>query len=111
MKMRDAHLQVYEKNSFKYSSSCIFPSFLRTLHDYFFRRGFESVRAKYKQKVVLLVICLLNYDSSTSTSFMLNVAFDVVLGTVFVKYIGIYCDTKITETFFFSQPVCFVCTF
>ena len=69
MKMRYANLQVYEKNFFKY--------LLRTDHDYFFRRGFDSVRAKktfrkYKQKVVLLVIYLFNYDSSKSTSFMLK---------------------------------------
>ena len=40
---------------------------------------------EYKQKVVLLVIYLFNYDSSKSTFFMLNIAFDVVLGTVFVN--------------------------
>ena len=36
---------------------------------------------KYKGKVV---IYLFNYDSSKSTFFMLNMAFDVFLGTVFV---------------------------
>ena len=44
-----------------------------------------SFRRKYKQKVVLLVIYLFNYDSSKSTSFMLNVAFDFVLSTVIIK--------------------------
>ena len=89
MKLRDTNLQVSEKNShILLHVFCL--HFLRTHPDYFFRRGFESERTKfsfrkYKQKVVLLVIFLFNYDSSKSTSFMLNVAFDVVLSTVFVK--------------------------
>ena len=49
MKLRDANLQVYEKNSFTYPPSfnifCF--HFLRTRRDYFFRRGFENVRVKY----------------------------------------------------------------
>ena len=40
-----------------------------------------------------------------STSFILDVAFDFVLSTVFVKYYRLSCNTNITETFFFSQPV------
>ena len=40
----------------------------------------------FQGKVVLLVIYLLIQDSSKSTIFMLNMAFDVLLGTVFVKY-------------------------
>ena len=49
--------------------------FLRTHHNYFFRKGFESVQAqfffrKYMQKVVLLLIYMFNYDSSKSTFFM-----------------------------------------
>ena len=66
--------------------------FLRTNHDNFFGRGLESVRAQFlsgniniKQKGALLVIYLSNYDSSKSTSFMLNVEFEVVLKTVFAK--------------------------
>ena len=47
MKLRDASLQVYEKNSFTYPPSCILPSFSRNAclhflemhHDYFFQRG------------------------------------------------------------------------
>ena len=35
--------------------------------------------------VILLVIYLFNYDTSKSTSFMLNVAFDFVLGKDFLK--------------------------
>ena len=39
-----------------------------------------------QRKVVLLVIYLFNRDSSKSIIFMLNMAFDVLLGAVFVKY-------------------------
>ena len=110
--------------------------FLRIQHDYFFQRGFESVRAeflfrKYIRKAVLfkkvyyqkgggvlskrcsqrpwhecfpanfakflrtpfltedlrglLLIYLFNYDSSKITFVMLNMAFDVLLSTVFIK--------------------------
>ena len=40
---------------------------------------------KYKEKVVLLVIYLFNYDSPKSTFFMLDMAFHIVSSTVFVK--------------------------
>ena len=40
----------------------------------------------FQWKVVLLVIYLFNHDSSKSTIFMLNMAFDVLLRAVFVKY-------------------------
>ena len=40
MKLRDANLQVYEKNSFTHP-------LLRMHHDYFFRRSFESVRTQF----------------------------------------------------------------
>ena len=40
----------------------------------------------YQRKVVLLVIYLFNNDSSESTIFMLNMAFDALLSEVFVKY-------------------------
>ena len=40
----------------------------------------------FQRKVVLLVIYLFNHDSSKSTIFMLNMAFDVLLNAVFVKY-------------------------
>ena len=39
-----------------------------------------------QQKVVLLVIYLPNHDSSKSTIFLLNMAFDVLLSAVLVKY-------------------------
>ena len=40
----------------------------------------------FQQKVVLLVIYLFNHDTSKSTIFMLNMAFDIFLSAVFVKY-------------------------
>ena len=39
----------------------------------------------FQRKAVLLVIYLFNHDSSTSTIFLLDMAFDVHLNTVFVK--------------------------
>ena len=54
--------------------------FLRTHHDYFFRRAFESVRVKFLSGNISKKQCyLLNYNSSKSTSFILNVAFVFVL--------------------------------
>ena len=40
----------------------------------------------FQRKVVLLVIYLFNHDSSKSTIFMLDMAFDILLSAVFVKY-------------------------
>ena len=40
----------------------------------------------FQREVVLLVIYLFNHDSSKSTIFMLNMAFDILLSAVFVKY-------------------------
>ena len=40
----------------------------------------------FQRKAAVLVIYLLNHDSSKSTIFMLNMAFDVLLSAVFVKY-------------------------
>ena len=39
--------------------------------------------------LLLFVVYLFNYDSSKSTLFMLNMAFDALLSTVFVKYVRI----------------------
>ena len=53
----------------------------------------------FQRKVVLLVIYLFNHDSSKSTIFVLNMAFDVLLSAVFVKYSKlesfVSCDTKL----------------
>ena len=82
--------------------------FLRMHHDYFFRKGFENVQTQFLsrniRKAVLLVIYLFNYDSSKSTFFMLNMAFDVLSSTVFVKKkleFFVSCKIKITRTSFF----------
>ena len=40
----------------------------------------------FQRKVVLFVIYLFNHDSSKSTTFILNMVFDVLLSAVFVKY-------------------------
>ena len=40
----------------------------------------------FQWKAVVLVIYLFNHDSSKSTIFMLNMASDVLLSVVFVKY-------------------------
>ena len=80
MKLRDASLQVYEENFFTHpfmyfifiASECITitssEESLKVWECNFFQR-----------KVVLLVIYLFNHDSSKSTIFMLNMAFDVLL--------------------------------
>ena len=53
MKLRDVNLQVNEKNAFRYPPSCVLPSFSQNassklhLYNYFFRRGFESLRAHF----------------------------------------------------------------
>ena len=40
----------------------------------------------FQRKLALLVIYLFSHDSSKSTTFMLNMAFDILLSAVFVKY-------------------------
>ena len=46
MKLWDANPQVYEKNSPRYSPSCILPSVSKNASR-FFRKGFESMRSKF----------------------------------------------------------------
>ena len=99
MNLRDTNLQLNEKNSFTNPPSCILPSFSKNASRLPFPKRLLKCASKsaffrkYKQNVVLLVTYLLNYDSSKSTSFMLHVAFGFVLSMVFVKSIGIYCNT------------------
>ena len=67
--------------------------FLRRHHNYFLWSDFEGAWAQFlsgntseKCKLqVSLVIYQFNYDSSKSPFFMFNMAFDVVLSTVFFK--------------------------
>ena len=57
----------------------------------------------FQRKVVLLVIYLFNLDSSKSTIFMLNMAFDYLLSEVFVKYSKlesfVYCNRLLALCF------------
>ena len=90
MKLHDANLGVYKKNSLAYPPSCFLLSFSRNasrllLPMKLLKCASKIYFRKYKQKVVLLVIYLLSYDFSKSIFLMLNVAFDCVLSKVFVK--------------------------
>ena len=90
MKLRDANLQVYQKNSLTYPPSWILPSFSKNTWRLLLPKTLSKCASKTslrknKRKVVLLVTYLFNYDLSKSTSFMLNLAFDFVSSTIFVK--------------------------
>ena len=88
-----------EENSFTNPPSCILPSFSKNASRLLLPKRLLKVCEqknffrKNEQRVVLLVIYLLNSIHLKSTSFMLNMAFRFVLSTVFVKEIGIYCNT------------------
>ena len=87
MKLRDANLQVNKKNSSTHPPSCIFLSFSKNKSRLHLRKSLRKCVktisfSKYQRKVVLLVNYLFNYDS---TFFTLNMEFDVLLSTVFVK--------------------------
>ena len=62
----------------------------------------------FQRKVVLLVIYLFNHDSSKSTIFMLNMAFDVLLSAVFVKYSKLESFVSCNVNFLLFV---FICTF
>ena len=71
--------------------SCILPSFSQNASLLILTKGLSKCAStisfrKYKWKLVLLVIYLFQYSSTKSNFFMLNMTFDVVLSTVFVKY-------------------------
>ena len=89
MKLRDANLQVYEENSFTHPPSCILPSFPQNASQLLSKEALKVCEhisfREYKWKVVLLVIYLFNDDLSKSTFLMLNMAFNVLFRTVFVK--------------------------
>ena len=69
----------------------------------------------FQRKVVLLVIYLFNHDSSKSTIFMLNMAFDVLLSAVFVKYSKlesfVSCDTKLFALHSVPKPFKYINSF
>ena len=90
MKLRDANLQLYEKKLFHTSFfmyfAFIFSKCIKiTSSEGVWKCASTISFRKYKLKVVLLVIYLFNYDPSESAVFMLNMAFDVHLSTVFIK--------------------------
>ena len=80
MKLRDASLQVYEKELLHISSFMYFA--------FIFSECITITSSKealkvcehnfFQRKVVLLVIYLFNHDSSKSTIFVLNMEFDAV---------------------------------
>ena len=87
MKLRDASLQVYEKTLLKSSFRYFAIIFSECITITSSEEGLKVCECNFFQrKVVLLVIYLFNHDSSKSTIFMLNMAFDVLLSAVFVKY-------------------------
>ena len=88
MKLRDASLQVYEKELLHISSFMYFAFIFSECITITSSEEALKVYAHnfFQWKVVLLVIYLFNHDSSKSTIFMPNVAFDVLLSAVFVKY-------------------------
>ena len=120
MKLQDANLQVNEKKLFLTSS---FMHFTFTFSEYsrliFPKRLWKWASTisfrKYKRKVVLLVIYLFNYDSSKSTFFMLNMAFDVLFLTFWVQFLlyklefFVSCNSISTSTSFFL--LCVSCKF
>ena len=86
--------QVNEETSFTHPPSCILPSFSKNTSRLLLRKSLSKCAStisfrKCKRKLVLLVNYLFNYDSSQSTFFMLNMEFNVLLSTAFVKWIGI----------------------
>ena len=87
MKLRGASLQVYKENSFTYLFIYFTFIFSECITIASSEEGLKVCEYNFFQrKVVLLVIYLFNHDSSKSTIFMLNMAFDVLLSAVFVKY-------------------------
>ena len=69
--------KLFHMSSFKYFA---FIFYKRTSRFFLLKRLWKCASKiyfrKYKQKVALVVIYLFSYDSSKSTSFMLNMAFD-----------------------------------
>ena len=87
MKLRDANLQVQEKNSFTHPPSCIQPSFFKNTSGLLLLKSFWSVRAQFLSGNTseLLLIYLFNYDSSKSTFSMLNMELDVLVSIILLN--------------------------
>ena len=118
MKLQDGNLQVYEINSFTHLLSCILPSFSQNTSQLLLPKRLWKCAStfsfrKYKRKGVLLLIYLFSHDSSESSFFMLNMAFDVASSTVFVKWIGILCFLQCKDyknILLFNQLLCVNCS-
>ena len=113
MKLRDANLKVKEKTVSHILFDVFCLHFLRIHHDYFFRRVFQSVRAQCLSGIIsgLLLIYLFNYDCSNSTFSMLNMQLDGLLSFCQINWNSfVFCEAKITRTFFFLLYV-LICTF
>ena len=96
--------EVYEKNSFTYSFSCILLSFSKNALKVCEQNFFHD----YKQKVVRDVIfcsITIHFEFGIWRCFWWSwVLF-------FSKKIGIYCNTKITKHSFFLSLCVLICTF
>ena len=102
----------FMKKLFHNFPSCILPSFSQNASRLLLPKRLWKCAStisfpKYKQKVVLLVIYLFHYDSSKSTFFMLNMAFDVVLSTVLTNKLQFLKRKDCKNILLFAQPVCF----
>ena len=72
----------FTNKTLSYILSCILPSTITSSERYLKVSEYNF----FQQKIVVLLIYLFNHDSSKSTIFMLNMAFDVLLSAGFVKY-------------------------
>ena len=93
-----------KKSSLIHPTSCTLLSFSQNASRLLLpKRLWKWANRKYTWKVVLLVIYLFNYNLSKSDLNMWNMAFDVVLSTVFVNKLEffIYWNTKTTLFFKF----------
>ena len=95
-----------KKNSFTYLPSWILLLFSKIAWPLFFPKRLWKCTSKisfgkYKQKVVLLIIYLFNYYWSKSTSFMFNVAYDVVWVRVLSNKLGFIAILRLQKHSFF----------
>ena len=95
-----------KKNSFTHLPTCILPSFSQNTSQSLLQKKFWACVGlisfgKYKQKVVLLVIYLFNYDSSRSTFFIWHLMFSWVqfLSNEFKFFVS--WKVKVTRTSLF----------
>ena len=113
MKLRDANLQLTKRSSFTHRPSCILLSFSQNTSSLLLPKRFwkcvntTSFR-RCKEKVVLLVIYLFNYNSSKSTFFMLNYGICRSLEQFLSNKLEFFVscnNVKITRTSFLCGPL------